>query len=74
MAEFEIRRRKDGAVAGIDAPFATLALDMLGWKPEECEVILKKQTPYSSFKLLYFRTGTAYPVPDPDRIFTAGKS
>jgi hypothetical protein len=74
MAEFEIRRRKDGAVAGIDAPFATLALDMLGWKPEECEVILKKQTPHSSFKLLYFRTGTAYPVPDPDRIFTAGKS
>jgi hypothetical protein len=41
MAEFKIRRKKDGAVAGIDAPFATLALDMLGWKPEECEVVLK---------------------------------
>ncbi len=33
MAEFEIRRKKDGAVAGIDAPFATIALDMLGWRP-----------------------------------------
>jgi len=49
-------------VAGIDAPFATLALDMLGWKPEECEVVLKKETPYSSFKILYFRGGTIHPV------------
>lgn len=62
MAEFEIRRKTDGAVAGIEAPFATLALDMLEWKPEECEVVLKKETLYSSFKILYFRGGTPHPV------------
>lgn len=62
MAEFEIRRKKDGAVAGIDAPFATLALDMLGWKAEECEVVLKKESPYSAFKVLYFRGGAPFPV------------
>lgn len=60
MAEFEIKRKTDGAVAGIDAPFATLALDMIGWKPEECDVVLKKESPFSSFKLLYFRPGSIF--------------
>jgi hypothetical protein len=39
---------------------------MLGWKPEECEVVLKKETPYSSFKILYFRGGTIHPVSGKD--------
>jgi len=57
MAEYEITRKKDGAVAGIDAPFAMIAIEMLGWKPEECEIVLKKESPFSFFKILYFRPG-----------------